>query len=740
MKKLICLLAFVLSFGYQLMAQMTVNRTEYDSIKYICDTTQNADIRMGALRDLCFCSGNSEEIMFNARRLYALSDQVGNKFRHAQGASLVGFAYLTQGDFDKALEYAFEALNIYKDIDSVAFVAKSFNQVGSIFANMNNLEKSLIYYIQAYDVASKNGLDEVMAEASNNIGYIYIHMKLFNSALDYLSLRHLDSTSSKFLTAKIGLVEARRNLYLYYGEQKHFDLAFQYLKELEADENLPKDVLSSLNFMLLASQLYLDLSQEGRKKAYIDTSMMWLDSAEVIAKRNAVDVFEPHFITQRCNIYLMSGRLKEVPPLFMKYDTSSNVAFSTDIITVKKNYYIKTKNYSSALVYSELYNKMLNTQYSVDYASYAEKHPAEQRYLESQAQLKKQAEERIRSEEQEMSKWMFIKITLAIIAFFVVVFIIHNYLNTRQERLQSLALSAQKQVLVSKNGTLEQYQQEIRNQYREIEDQTTLLRDQRVKLNAKHKYLIDSIQAAQRMQTAVVPSEDVVRRIFGEAFVMWRPLNIVSGDFYWVAQRGNRKYLIVADCTGHGVPGAMLSILGVSLLNYLLPKFYNLDAAQILELLKKKFIDTISNTNIDDGMDLALIIRDGNKVLYSGANRPLLHVHDGEVDMYKPTKLCIGHNFMKENLRFVNEEIEVKPGDMIYAFSDGIPDQFGGDDGHSKFGNKQIKELMAEVWALDTSRQRLIMEQRIDMWRNVPFYDRDHVPQLDDQLLIGVRI
>ncbi len=740
MKKLFCLFALVLSFGFQLKAQMTVNRSEYDSIKYICDTTQNADIRMGALRDLCFCSGNSEEIMFNARRLYSLSEQAGNKFRHAQGASLVGFAYLTQGDFDKALEYAFEALEIYKDIDSLHFVAKSFNQIGSIFANMNNLEKSLLYYSQSFDLASQNGFEEILSEASNNIGYIYIQMKLFNSALDYLSLRNLDSTSSKYLTAKIGLVEARRNLYLYYGEQKHFDLAFKYLKELEMDENLRNDVLSSLNFMVLASQLYLDMSSDGKKKAYIDTATMWLDSAEVIARKNAVEVFEPHFISQRCNIYIASGRFNEVPPLFMKYDTSASIAFSMDFINIKKNYYIKTKNYSSALIYSELYNKMLNTQYSVDYASQTEKHPAEQRYTELQTKLKLQADERNRIHELERSRWMFVMIILSIVAFFVVVFIFHNYLNTRQERFQSLALSAQKQVLVSKNETLEHYQLEIRNQYREIENQTALLNNQRAVLNTKHKYLIDSIQAAQRMQTAVVPSEDAVRRIFGEAFVMWRPLNIVSGDFYWVAQQGSRKYLIVADCTGHGVPGAMLSILGVSLLNHLLPQFLNHDAAQILELLKQKFIDTISNTNIDDGMDLALIIREGDRVLYSGANRPLLHVHDGEVALYKPTKLCIGHNFMKEDLRFSNEEIEVKPGDMIYAFSDGIPDQFGGDDGHSKFGNKQIKELMAEICTLDTSRQRLIIEQRIDLWRNVPFYDRDQVPQLDDQLLIGIRI
>lgn len=720
------------------------NRALYDSLKLICDTTSDPELRMGLLRDMAMSTNKFSEIYTNGMRLYHLSESVGNRFRHAQGASIVSHSYSIHNDFDNALTYAFEALDIYKELDSVKFVARSLNQLGCIFSNSLNHEKALIYFCEAYDLCQKYGLKDIMHEVSTNIGYIYIDMKLYTSAIGYLLLRDIDTLRPErlytYYNSKVGLISAHLELYQYYGERKHLDAAYNYVLEINPDELLKVNVFPFANYSVNASEVYLELSKISDRKANMDTALMFLDRGQAVINRMGYSIFNPQFISLRCKVCMENGNLDEIPELFMQYDTCTIFTNPIEMIKIKKDYYKKIKKYSTALVYSELYSRLLNSSYNLEFASNAECHPAEQRYIERKRQMQKQTDERIRRHEQEMSYWLFAKILLIIIGVFVVFLLFHNYNNARLEKHQTAVLNFQKQDLMVKTEKLEHYQNEIRSQCIEIEKQTAMLKNQRVELNSKHMFLIENIQTANIMQRAVVPSEETVNRVFGEAFVMWRPLDIVSGDFYWTTNYLGRKYLIVADCTGHGVPGAMLSILGVSILNHLLPQYTRLDAAQVLELLKAKFLDSISNMDIDDGMDLALIIREGNVIQYAGANRPLLRVHDGEVTEYKPTRICIGHNFMKEHVKFANNVIEVKDGDMLYAFSDGLTDQFGGSDGHDKFGNKGIRNLVAGICNEELMVQKRAIETAIDNWRNVPFYDRKQVPQIDDELMIGVRI
>ncbi len=223
-------------------------------------------------------------------------------------------------------------------------------------------------------------------------------------------------------------------------------------------------------------------------------------------------------------------------------------------------------------------------------------------------------------------------------------------------------------------------------------------------IEKKHISITDSIHYARYIQLAVLPAVDVLRNWFKDYFIFWRPLEIVSGDFYWMKQSGDIVVFTVADCTGHGVPGAFMSLLGITFLNDIC---VNIDEktmpSDILEALRANIITAMSRNidgrNMDDGMDIALCIYNmkTKKVYFSGANNPMLLVRNGELSEYKAIRNPIGkYPVIKP---FVTYEVDVMPGDWIYMFSDGFIDQFGEKSKRKLMGTKfrdMIKSLSVE--------------------------------------------
>lgn len=223
-------------------------------------------------------------------------------------------------------------------------------------------------------------------------------------------------------------------------------------------------------------------------------------------------------------------------------------------------------------------------------------------------------------------------------------------------------------------------------------------------IEKKHISVTDSIHYARYIQLAVLPAVDVLGNWFKDYFIFWRPLEIVSGDFYWMKQSGDIVVFTVADCTGHGVPGAFMSLLGITFLNDIC---VNIDEktmpSDILEALRANIITAMSRNidgrNMDDGMDIALCIYNmkTKKVYFSGANNPMLLVRNGELSEYKAIRNPIGkYPVIKP---FVTYEVDVMPGDWIYMFSDGFIDQFGEKSKRKLMGTKfrdMIKSLSVE--------------------------------------------
>jgi serine phosphatase RsbU (regulator of sigma subunit) len=272
---------------------------------------------------------------------------------------------------------------------------------------------------------------------------------------------------------------------------------------------------------------------------------------------------------------------------------------------------------------------------------------------------------------------------------------------------------------------------------RELEDKvrerTLEIEQARERIELQAKDIRDSIHYARSIQNALMPQIHEVERLFPDNFILYLPRDVVSGDFYWVAEKGNRRYLAVADCTGHGVPGALVGVLCVEKLEQAL---LLADApGEILRIVnsevKKALRQSAAGTS-RDGMDVALITYESKTGIlsYAGAKRPLWHVRSRELTIHSPTRLSIGGH-SPDGLMFKEEKITILPGDMVYLCSDGYADQFGGEGGR-KFSTGRLRKVLCELAHFSMPKQHGQLLSLLHDWQG-------RQEQVDDILLAGIR-
>lgn len=256
-------------------------------------------------------------------------------------------------------------------------------------------------------------------------------------------------------------------------------------------------------------------------------------------------------------------------------------------------------------------------------------------------------------------------------------------------------------------------------------------------LAEKNKHITDSINYARRIQYAAMRSEEQLYQLYDQAFILYQPKDIVSGDFYWYIKRGKHLIIAAADCTGHGVPGAFMSMLGIAYLNEIVGRMNKFVASDILEKLRANVIGALHQSDsadtAKDGMDIALIILDTEtkKIQFSGAYNPLYLIRDGELIEQKGDRMPIGVH-ARDKEAFTNHKVDLQAGDQLYFFTDGFADQFGGPKG-KKMNYKRFKNLVLDQENIALPQQRLNMLQAFSDWKG-------EQEQLDDVLVIGVKV
>ncbi|MCK4661496.1 MAG: SpoIIE family protein phosphatase [Bacteroidales bacterium] len=270
-----------------------------------------------------------------------------------------------------------------------------------------------------------------------------------------------------------------------------------------------------------------------------------------------------------------------------------------------------------------------------------------------------------------------------------------------------------------------------------IKERTSEIKKQRDEISEQKQSITDSIYYARRIQNAILPPKKNISEFLSDHFILYKPRDIVSGDFYWISQKENFIYIAAADCTGHGVPGAFMSMMGVAFLNEIVSKYDKIKANEILNYLRENVKNSLHQTGkkneAKDGMDIALCAIDKTKycLQYSGANNPLFIIRNNELIIYKPDKMPIGIH-IRDYKPFTNNIINLKKGDLIYIFSDGYIDQFGGKSG-KKFMSKNFKELLLNINQKPIKEQLEILDNTIEDWKK-------DTEQIDDILVIGIRI
>jgi serine phosphatase RsbU (regulator of sigma subunit) len=275
-----------------------------------------------------------------------------------------------------------------------------------------------------------------------------------------------------------------------------------------------------------------------------------------------------------------------------------------------------------------------------------------------------------------------------------------------------------------------------RNLLKEKEEALKLIEVQKFELEMKEKNITDSLIYAQRIQEALLPSEIYFRKHFNDSFIFFKPKNIVSGDFFWIGEKDEKVFVVAADCTGHGVPGALMSIIGLEIIEKTINEDNIVTPSSILAVMNRALEKTFSReknigTIIRDGMDIALCVIDKKrkKMKYAGAFLPLYQIHEDNLIEIAADKIIIGMN--PNGLPYTDHEIDLIDNDIFYIFSDGYVDQFGGTE-NKKFMYRRFRYLLTTINKFPTTDQKSILDDNIKTWMGSN-------EQVDDMMVLGFR-
>ena len=322
--------------------------------------------------------------------------------------------------------------------------------------------------------------------------------------------------------------------------------------------------------------------------------------------------------------------------------------------------------------------------------------------------------------------------------------IIHSENNKQQEGIagdytESIMVSAEKaKIWITKYPLWREYIFDLYGKrLNDLILQNQVVSSQKGQITDKNKRINSSIKYAARIQQAVLPSEEYMTKVLPQYFILNKPRDIVSGDFYWVEEKDNKLIIVVADSTGHGVPGAFMSMLGISMLTEIVNKEICLGANEILNELRKKIKTSLKQTGEQseqkDGFDMAVCIIDSQtkELEFAGAYNSLYLIREGELDEIKADRMPVGVH-LKEKSSFTSHQTLLQTGDSIYLFSDGFADQFGGNE-QQKFKIKNFKKLLLTIHKQTLTQQKQQLEEIFDNWQG-----KNH--QTDDVLVFGMKI
>ena len=645
----------------------------------------------------------------NWQKSLKINEELGDKKGMSASYNNFGVFHASQGNYPMAIEYYLKSLKIDEELGDKNGMSNCYNNIGNVHKGQCNYDKAISYSIKSLKIFEELGDKKGMSNSYMSIGNVHYEQGGYKQAIEY----YLKSLKIK---EKLGDKRGMSSLYVGMGNvnasQSNYPMAIKYyLKSIKTFEELGDKKGMSFSY----NNLGIVHSYQGNYKQAIEYYLKSLKIDEEIGDKNGIAVIY-------INIALLNITLSDSAALTenqrinylnkaMEYGNKAyTLALEIEAVPQQNNaaahlqkIYTKLGNYKDAIKYAEIFITTQDSMFSEDktkaLAEMGAKYETEKKQLQiEKMETQKNLDNKTIEAQQAENRKQLIIIISAIIGFVIVlVFSIILLRMFRHKRKANILLAQQKEVIEEKN-----------------------------------KDIMASITYAKRIQTAILPPQKIVKEYLKNSFILYKPKDIVAGDFYWMEHKDGKVLFAAADCTGHGVPGAMVSVICNNGLNRSVREYSITDPGKILNKTREIVIQEFekSEEEVKDGMDIAICSLEGNRLQYAGAHNPLWIVRNGEILETKADRQPIGKSIQTE--LFTTHTLELQNGDTLYIFSDGYVDQFGGEKG-KKFKSKAFKELLLSIQDKAMEDQRLLIDDTFENWRG-------ELEQIDDVCVIGVRI
>jgi serine phosphatase RsbU (regulator of sigma subunit) len=625
-----------------------------------------------------------------------------NKKRYAAELIILSKANRNLNDFATSLSNAKESAKVFLEIGDTADASESYNQAGATYYMLGSYDLAIKNYFEGLKIGKKYNQEESIAVAYTNMGNVFVAQEDYNRALGYYMKSLPIFNKGKNKTRYILMLDNISTIYLRKKEFKKAAFyntnALQYIDTV----NNPTDYA---DILANGGSVYSEMGN-------LQQALIYLLRAKRVAHENKYSRTEALSMLNLGDVYFKQGKFKEA---ISELEASLAISKALGIaVLIEESYnnltqvYEKVGDTGTAYFYLKLYSDLKDSSYDVERISESnemiERYETEQKEKEiSRLEQKNALKQKLLGRNKIL---LYATSTAGVSLVILALVLFGSYRNKKKA-----------------NELMKVRNKEIQIQKRTIE--------------IKNKDITDSINYAQRIQQTMLPSGEEIIGYFPESFILFLPKDVVSGDFYWFGQKEGKTVFCAADCTGHGVPGALMSMIGSTLLNETINNKGITKPADILFQLRENIIHALKQTGASgenkDGMDISLccLNRERNLLEFSGANNPVYLVRNNLLSKIKADKQPIGI-YSGLPLPFTNHEIPVQKGDSIYVFTDGFADQFGGPGG-KKFKYKQLEELLLNSSNLPMGGQQEIISNTFVTWKGTN-------EQVDDVCIIGIRI
>ena len=622
-----------------------------------------------------------------------------------------GRELILKGKYLRADSILQEALQLGQNLNFKKGEFNSVTNIGVIYWYQDNFPVALQYYLKALKISEETNDKTLIARAMANIGLIFESQNENSKALSYyLKALHLKEE----LKDEIAITAILTNIGNLYVNQKDYKNGMNYYAKSFNKAKINNNYgMIGLNLSEMANVYVFQGDTAKALISYFEALKIAekhkdkIQLPNVKAKIGAIYIHKHKY--REAEDYLKSALLiaEELGDLSNQSELNQRLS---ELFVKQHNWLLSYKYYKN---YTELKDSIFNSKKTKELVRNEMNFEFNKKQtIEKIEQEKKDALANKELKQKKMERNYFI--IGFILMLFVVALVFRSY---RQKQKANKVIALQKI---------------------EVEKQIKIVDKQKHILEEKHKEITDSINYAERIQRSFLATKELLDANLNDYFVLFKPKDIVSGDFYWAGKLNNGNFaLATADSTGHGVPGAIMSILNISCLEKAIEEQKLTEPSEILNHSRLKIIDRLKKDGSadggKDGMDCSLICFDfkNNKLIVSAANNPVWIIRGTETIEIKPDKMPVGKHD-RQDVSFTQQEIDLQIGDVIYTLTDGFPDQFGGEKG-KKFMSKNLRKLLLNKAHLNMNDQKQLLEKKFKDWVG-------DLEQIDDVTIIGVRV